>query len=118
MANYVLLILWPFNTLSPIHFSRLPVPVNDASAWLALILVVILVTGLVMLIRRLPRVGWLALAGIVALLPVANLLPLELGGGAFIAERFMLFPMVFIALAVGSLMEASTSILKSGFGCL
>ena len=42
VANYLLLILWPFNSLSPIHYSRLPVPTNDASAWLALILVVIL----------------------------------------------------------------------------
>jgi tetratricopeptide (TPR) repeat protein len=115
VANYLLLILWPFNSLSPIHFSRLPVPTNDASAWLALILVVISVIGLVMLIRRLPRIGWLALAGFLALLPVANLLPLELGGGAFIAERFLLFPMVFIALAAGNLMEWSMSSLKRWF---
>jgi tetratricopeptide (TPR) repeat protein len=112
VANYLLLILWPFNSLSPIHFSRLPVPANDASAWLALILVVLLVTGLVMLIRRLPRVGWLVLAGILSLLPVANLLPLELGGGAFIAERFLLFPMVFFVLAAGNLIELSMISLK------
>jgi tetratricopeptide (TPR) repeat protein len=115
VANYLLLILWPFNSLSPIHYSRLPVPTNDASAWLALVLVVILLLGLVMLIRRLPRIGWLALAGFLALLPVANLLPLELGGGAFIAERFLLFPMVFFALAAGNLIEWSMPTLKRWF---
>jgi Tfp pilus assembly protein PilF len=112
LANYLLLIIWPFNMVSPIHFSRLPVPVNDASAWLALILVVFLIIGLVMLIRSLPRVGWLALAGTLALLPVVNLIPLELGGGAFIAERFLLFPMVFFALAAESLIECSQPNLK------
>jgi len=115
VANYLLLILWPFNSLSPIHFSRLPVPTKDASAWLALILVVLLAFGLVMLIRRLPRIGWLVLAGFLALLPVANLLPLELGGGAFIAERFMIFPMVFIGLAAGNLIEWSMPSLKRWF---
>jgi tetratricopeptide (TPR) repeat protein len=35
-----------------------------------------------------------------------------LGGGAFIAERFLLFPMVFIVLAVGNLIEVSTASLK------
>jgi tetratricopeptide (TPR) repeat protein len=102
VANYLLLIIWPFNSLSPIHFSNLPVPA-------------ILIIGLVMLIRRLPRVGWLALAGLAALLPVANLLPLELGGGAFIAERFLLFPMIFIVLAAGNLIEWSMSSLKRWF---
>ena len=115
LANYLLLILWPFNSLSPIHFSRLPVSTSDASAWLALILVLILIVGLVILIRRLPRAGWLALAGFLALLPVVNLLPLELGGGAFIAERFLLFPMVFFALAAGNLIEWSMPTLKRWF---
>jgi tetratricopeptide (TPR) repeat protein len=115
VANYLLLILWPFNSLSPIHYSRLPVPTNDASAWLAVILVVILLIGLVMLIRKLPRIGWLAVAGLLALLPVANLLPLELGGGAFIAERFLLFPMVFFALAAGILIEWFMPMLKRWF---
>jgi tetratricopeptide (TPR) repeat protein len=71
-----------------------------------LILMGFLVAGLVMLIRRLPRAGWLAVAGLLALLPVANLFPLELGGGAFIAERFLLFPMVFIIMATGNMIES------------
>lgn len=112
LANYALLIVWPFSTLTPIHFSRLPVQVNDASAWLAFFLVVILLIGLVVLIRRLPRTGWLVLAGLFALLPVVNIIPLELGGGAFIAERFLLFPMVFFILAVGMLIERSLQMVQ------
>jgi protein O-GlcNAc transferase len=34
-----------------------------------------------------------------ALLPVLNIMPLELGGGAFVAERFLLFPLALLALA-------------------
>jgi tetratricopeptide (TPR) repeat protein len=105
LANYMLLIVWPFSSLSPIHFSQLPVPVNDTVAWLGLFLVVIVLIGLIMLIRTLPKVGWLVLAGTLTLFPVANLVPLELGGGAFIAERFLIFPIVFFILATGRLIE-------------
>ena len=105
MAGYVLLTLWPFGTLAPIHYSDLPIPLADYWAWLSLVLVGLLVAGLVWLLRRVPQAGWLALAGVLTLLPVANILPLELGGGAFIAERYLLFPMVFVVLAVGSLLR-------------
>ncbi len=103
LAVYGILVLWPFTSLNPIHYSSLPVPAADPSAWLALVLDVLLVVGMVMLIRRRPRSGWLALGGLLALLPVLNLAPLELGGGAFAAERFLLFPMVFFILAAVNL---------------
>lgn len=103
LAAYIQLGLWPFTNLAPIHFSWLPVTPADVSAWLSLGLLALLGFGLSWLLRRpegeLRAAGWLALAGLGALLPVINLYPLELGGGAFIAERFLLFPMIFFALA-------------------
>lgn len=105
LGEALVLVLWPFSSLTPIHYSALPVPLGDASAWLGLVWVGLIVTALAALIRRQPRPGWLALGGVLALSPVLNLFPLELGGGAFIAERFLLFPLAFFALAVVVLVQ-------------
>lgn len=101
LGEYLGLVVFPFVLLKPIHFSQFPVSASDAAAWLALFAVIGAAIGVVALIRKHPPTGWLVLVGVVALLPVANLLPLELGGGAYVAERFLLFPMVFFALAPG-----------------
>ncbi len=109
LAEYLLLLLWPFTTLSPIHYSARPIPLDGAAAWAALVpgwlLVVAWVGGLVFLVRRVPRAGWLAVGATVAILPVVNILPLELGGGSFAAERYLLFPAALLALAVGVLLR-------------
>ncbi len=100
VGSYLLVVLWPFATLTPIHFSELPVTRSDPMLWVSFVLVGLFTAGLVWLLRRAPRAGWLALGGLVALLPVANLRPLELGGGAFVAERYLLFPLLLFALAI------------------
>lgn len=100
LTEYLLLVLLPFFTLRPIHYADLPLQLADPFAWLSLLAVGVLGVGLVVLVRRFPRAGWLAAAGGLALLPVSNLVPLELGGGAFVAERFLTFPLVFFSLAV------------------
>lgn len=98
-AEYGLLVLWPFTTLAPIHYAELPMRVGDVSGWLALAAAGGLLLSLGMWARRGQRSGWLALAGAAALLPVLNVVPLELGGGAFVAERFLLFPLALMCLA-------------------
>jgi len=100
LAEYVLLAVWPFTTLSPIHYSPLPLPLDRLSTWLAPAFGLALLVGLGLWLRRDRRSGALAAASLVALLPVLNLLPLELGGGAFVAERFLLFPLALLALAI------------------
>jgi protein O-mannosyl-transferase len=99
-AEYLLVIFWPFGTLSPIHFSALPVAANDGLAWLLVVIGVASVAGLIYWIRRAPRSGWLVLAAALSLLPVLNLIPLNLTGGAFVAERFLVFPLALLVLAV------------------
>jgi tetratricopeptide (TPR) repeat protein len=106
LAEYGLLIIWPFSTLTPIHYSTLPIPTTDPLAWASLIVALVaLAAGLVMLVREAPRSGWLAVAGALSLLPVSNVLPLNLFGGAFVAERFLLFPMTLFALAAAPLLR-------------
>jgi tetratricopeptide (TPR) repeat protein len=100
LGGYILVLLWPFTSVAPIHYSALPVPIGDGLAWLSVLVGGLVVAGLVVMIRRAPRAGWLALAGILALVPVLNILPLELGGGNFMAERYLLFPLVLLAWAV------------------
>jgi tetratricopeptide (TPR) repeat protein len=100
VTRYVVLIIWPFTNLTPIHYSPLPVPTGDIAAWASLAVVVALVAGLVLLVKRVPQSGWLAIAGTVSLFPVVNLFPLELDGGAFVAERFLLFPVALFTLAL------------------
>lgn len=105
LGTYILVMVWPFTLLSPIHYSEQPVPLGDPLAWLSLALLVAVAPGLVWLVRRARPAGWLALAGVFTLLPVANILPLELGGGAYVAERYLLFPLLFPALAAGYLWQ-------------
>jgi tetratricopeptide (TPR) repeat protein len=53
--------------------------------------------------RAAPQAVALALAGLISLLPVANIIPLDLGGGAFAAERFLVFPLALFVLAAVAL---------------
>lgn len=108
LAEYALLSVWPFTTLRPIHDSPLPLPVSSFTAWLSLAVSGGVLFGLLWWARRDRAKGALALAGVVALLPVLNIVPLELGGGAFVAERFLLFPLALLALAVGRLVSQGT----------
>lgn len=115
LAEYGKLIVWPFTALTPIHYTVLPIPTGDVAVWVSLAGVLALVAGLTVLVRTAPRAGWLALAGFLSLLPVVNLLPLDLTGGAFIAERFLLFPLVLFSLAAVSSLQLLAA-WKSGLG--
>ncbi len=102
LGAYILLAVWPFNTLSPIHYTQLPIPLSDPTAWLSVVVDVLVLVGVIRWVRRDSVIGWLALGSLVALMPVMNILPLELGGGAFVAERFLVFPLALFALALGT----------------
>ena len=101
LSSYAKLTIWPFTTLTPIHYSELPVSTANPGSWGSLILGGLIVYGLARWVRSAPTSGWLGVGATLALLPVLNLLPLELGGGAFIAERFLVFPLALLALAIG-----------------
>ncbi len=105
MATYATLVLWPFTSLSPLHVSPLPVPETDPWVWgefgLCLVGGLFLVWwGIRSWRRPPPRAAFLVAAGIAGLAPVVNLLPLELGGGAIVAERFLTFPLTLLVMGV------------------
>lgn len=99
LAEYIKLVIWPFTSLTPIHYSELPLPTSAFAGWLAWVAVLLILASIFSLSKKQPRFSLMMLAGILTLLPVSNLMPIELGGGAFIAERFLLFPMLFFVIA-------------------
>lgn len=100
-ASYLGLVVLPMGSLTPIHFTMLPVSPSPMSIGYAV--------GLVLIVALLPRLGplgWRVLAGLAAMLPVSNLLPLDLTGGAFIAERFLIFPLALVGVGVAVALSA------------
>lgn len=100
--RYLWLLIWPFGSLSPIQFADLPVALDNVLAWAGLLLGLALVAALLGWLRRGRGAAWLWLAFLISLLPVLNLVPLDLRGGAFIAERFLYLPSALFLLALGA----------------
>ncbi len=101
LTTLVGLAVFPFVSITPAHHSELPVPISDGWAWAQLILAAGVVVSLIGLVRRVPRAGWLFVAGLISLLPVLNLRPLEFAEGIYTAERFLTFPLALVVLGVG-----------------
>lgn len=98
--EYAHLCFFPFTALSPIHTTPLPIPTDNLAAWAGVLCLLLLVGGLFVACRRLPRAAALVGAGLVALLPALNILPLELSGSMFAAERYLTLPLAFFVLAL------------------
>jgi hypothetical protein len=90
--------IWPFTTLTPLHTTTLPIPQDDVAAWVSLAAVVAIAMATVKLTIAKPQSGAILAAGLLSLLPVSNIFPLNLWGGAFIAERFLVFPLALFTL--------------------
>jgi tetratricopeptide (TPR) repeat protein len=100
LATLAGLAVFPFFSITPAHHSELPIPLSDGWAWAQLAIAVAVVAGIGWAVRRQPRVGWLLGAGLVGLLPVLNLRPMEFAFGIFTAERFLTFPLALIVLGL------------------
>jgi tetratricopeptide (TPR) repeat protein len=109
LTTLVVLVVFPFFSTTAAHHSELPIPLSDGWAWAQLALAAAIVTGVIWSVRRYPRAGWLLVAGLVGLLPVLNLRPLEIAFGIFTAERFLTFPLALflLGLAIGMFAWAS-----------
>lgn len=103
LGDYIGLVLFPFGRVLPIHYTEMPIPADDGVAWLTVLGVVVggVVVG-VAGVRRIPRLGWWWLAFAVALLPVLYVPALSVSN-IYMADRFLVFPLVFAALGVSDL---------------
>jgi len=90
----------PFFSITPAHHSELPVPLSDGRAWAQLGMGVLILLGVAYAVWRRPGAGWLFAAGLISLLPVLNIRPLEFAYGVFTAERFLTFPLALALLGV------------------
>lgn len=95
---YLLVALWPFGLVGPVHPGRTPIAVDDPLAWAGVLAVVLVLAGAVWLIRRVPRAGWLLLCAACALGPVSNLLPLTIADNV-IQDRYLIIPVAMLSLA-------------------
>jgi Flp pilus assembly protein TadD len=109
LTTLVGLVVFPFFSITAAHHSDLPIPLSDSWAWAQLAFAVAIVAGVVWSVRRYPQAGWLLVAGLVGLLPVLNLRPLEMAFGIFTAERFLTFPLALFLLGLTIGMFASAS---------
>jgi Flp pilus assembly protein TadD len=109
LTTLVGLVVFPFFSITAAHHSDLPIPLSDGWAWAQLAFAVAIVAGVVWSVRRYPQAGWLLVAGLVGLLPVLNLRPLEMAFGIFTAERFLTFPLALFLLGLTIGMFASAS---------
>lgn len=98
LTTLIALALFPFFSITPVHHSELPIPLSDGWAWAQLAMAAAVVAGVGWAVRRQPRAGWLLAAGLVGLLPVLNLRPMEFAYGIFTAERFLTFPLALLLL--------------------
>ena len=105
VVRYLQVLIRPWGNLSPIQYSELPVPATDPIAWVELGLVVLLLGWLIWLAIHRRPVVWMWAAFAVTLLPVINLIPLEIGGRAIVCERFAYLPSFFFLAAAGATVQ-------------
>jgi hypothetical protein len=103
-SGYLSTMLMPLSGITPLHYTSLPIPVTDMSAWLGLFLLVLFI-GFGFLLAR--RQAWhlpiLCLgAAVVSLLPVLHIsaVPMLLGN-TLTADRSTMVPILFLTLALG-----------------
>ena len=106
LGSYVVLLLFPFGQIAPVHPAATPIAADDAAAWLGMLVIVTIASGLVYAVwhRKPPAV--LGLMALTALGPVSNLLPLTTGDN-IVHDRYLLLTVAFVALALGRLLLAA-----------
>ena len=96
LSQYLLLIFYPFGSLSPSHMVTIPVSLSNPKAWAGLLLLVFAIAvTLVQHLRRQPNPGWYLLAIFASLFPILNVVATNRPTDAFFSESFLVFP-IFI----------------------
>lgn len=104
LTTLAVLTVFPFFSITPVHHSATPIPLHEGWAWAQLGIAVLILLWVAYLTWRRLAGGWLLAAGLVSLVPVLNLRPLEFAFGMFTAERFLTFPLALFVLGGVSLL--------------
>ena len=99
MGCYFSLLVFPFGQLSPVHPTSTPIATDDLWAWAGGVASMGLLLWIGRGLYRARANAVLALMALVALAPVANLLPLTIGDN-IAHDRFLILPVAFVALLV------------------
>jgi tetratricopeptide (TPR) repeat protein len=102
LAWYLALLCWPFGQIGPVHPGSTPMAPGDVTLWINIAAVIAVGGGVVALLRRAPRAGLLLGAALIALVPVANLVPLTIGDN-IVHDRYLLLPLAFASLSLALL---------------
>ena len=97
-AEYLRLALAPWGASRPLHHDTTALD-GGFTSWVRMICVLSLVAALCYLAIRFRNAAALALGAVALLTPVLHLHPLNLAGGALIAERFLAAPLVLLCIA-------------------
>lgn len=111
---YACLLLVPFLQVSPVHPAVTPIALSDGYAWLGLVMSGLLVAWIIRGVYRQHTWAGLILMALVALAPVANLLPLTIGDN-LVHDRYLIMPIVFVALALTLCLYKSSHPLSQSF---
>lgn len=106
-ATYVEALVAPWSGVGPAHAGPRPVPPDDARAVLGLVLLAAAVALTLWALRVRPRTGLLAAGFLVALLPVVQVVPLDVAGNVDAADRYLFLPSFFAAALVADLVVAA-----------
>ena len=101
LGTYISLGLWPFTTISPLHFLDRPVEFLQRDVFIGLIgVAALLVLIRICLSPYRKDQAVLLVCFYVSLLPVLHLMPLQIGDN-YANDRFLTLPLTFLAMAVG-----------------
>lgn len=107
LGTYLVLLVFPFGQIAPVHPALTPLPHDDAGAWLGLAAITVLILSMAWLAARRRPLAIVALMALVALGPVSNLLPLTTGDN-IVHDRYLLLSVAFVSLALMRALYDST----------
>lgn len=99
-GQYVLLALWPFSSLSPLHEYTLPISWTEQKVLIGIGTWAIAFPLLFSVLNGRYRILCIPLCFLVSLMPVLHLVPMQIGN-SFVHERFMVLPLSFVAMFAG-----------------
>lgn len=108
VTQFARLALAPFGSTDPLHMQQ-----DFNAGFIALTLLLIILAAWA--ISKREAAGSLLLAGMISLAPVSNLVPIPVPQGNYVSDRYLTWPLVFVALALALLAAKLWMRFRSGW---